>query len=293
MAAALKCRLTEMSVLSILARRFVAGETADDAVAAVRRLNSDGLKATLDCLGEDVTERAGAEAAAAEYERLLVVIADNRLDANVSLKLTQMGLGLDRSLCRDLLGRVLGAAASRGNFVRVDMEGSGWTQRTLDLVRELHPERGNVGVVIQAMLRRSPADIDDLNAKRIRVRLCKGAYKESAEVAFPDKKDVNRQYDSLADKLLAAGNYPAIATHDEERIRHAVEFASSRGLAKGGYELQMLFGLRRRLAKKLAAEGHSVRIYVPYGAHWLPYFSRRLRERKENLLFVLKGIWRD
>lgn len=282
-----------MSVLSILARRFVAGETAADAAAAVRRLNSDGLKATLDCLGEDVTGRAQAEAAASEYEGLLARIAEARLDANVSLKLTQLGLGLDRSLCRDLLGRVLGAAAKLGNFVRVDMEGSAWTQPTLDLVRELHPERANVGVVIQAMLRRSPGDVDDLNAKRIRVRLCKGAYKEPADLAFPDKKDVNRQYDLLAEKLLSAGNYPAIATHDEERIGRAVEFAKARGLPKSGFELQMLFGLRRRLAKKLAAEGHAVRIYVPYGAQWLPYFSRRLRERKENLLFVLKGIWRD
>jgi proline dehydrogenase len=282
-----------MSVLSILARRFVAGETAGDAVTAVRRLNADGLKATLDLLGEDVTERSQAEAAAVEYENLLGRIADARLDANVSLKLTQFGLSLGRSLCRDLVGRVLDKAAKLGNFVRIDMEGSALTQQTLDLARDLHGSKGNTGVVIQAMLRRSPADIDEMNKLRIRVRLCKGAYKEPPEVAFPDKADVNKQYDLLAEKLLSGGNYPAIATHDDARIQHAVDFAKGRGLPKNGYELQMLFGLRRRLAKKLAADGHAVRIYVPYGTHWLPYFSRRLRERKENLLFVLKGIWRD
>jgi proline dehydrogenase len=282
-----------MSVLSILARRFVAGETAGDAVTAVRRLNADGLKATLDLLGEDVTERSQAESAAVEYENLLARIADARLDANVSLKLTQFGLSLSRTLCRDLVGRVLDRAARLGNFVRIDMEGSALTQQTLDLARDLHGSKGNTGVVIQAMLRRSPADIDEMNRLRIRVRLCKGAYKEPPEVAFPEKADVNKQYDLLAEKLLSGGNYPAIATHDDARIQHAVEFAKGRGLPKNGYELQMLYGLRRRLAKKLAADGHAVRIYVPYGTHWLPYFSRRLRERKENLLFVLKGIWRD
>lgn len=281
-----------MSVLSVVARRFVAGESAADAVQAARALSRQGLKATLDFLGEDVSDRRQAEAAAEEYRGVLRRLAEAGLEPNVSLKLTQFGVALDRGLCVDLVRSIVEEAEGLDGFVRIDMEGSAWTQTTLEVAREVDVA-GRAGVVIQAMLRRSPSDIDELSRRGVRVRLCKGAYKEPPAAAFQSKEEVDRQFDLLAEKLLKDGRYPAIATHDDERIRPAVEAARRAGRSKDDFELQMLYGLRRRRWAQLAADGHRFRVYVPYGSHWLPYFSRRLRERKENLLFVLKNLWKD
>ena len=279
-----------MRALTFLARRFVAGDTVEQAIEAVRALNRDGIKATLDNLGEDSLTPRQAVAAADEYCLMLERIAQAGVDCNVSLKLTQFGLGLDDGLVRENLERVLEEARKRGNFVRVDMEGSARTQKTLDLFYEMSAKYPNTGIVIQSALRRSEADIAELVRRKIRVRLCKGAYKEPAEIAFQDKREVNRNYDKLAEMLLAAP-LPAFATHDDARIEAAGAAAERAGLAKGQYEIQMLYGLRPKRWRQLCREGHAVRIYVPYGTHWFPYFYRRIRERKENLLFVVRNIF--
>ncbi len=279
-----------MKALTFLARRFVAGETIDEALDAVRRLNRDRIKATLDNLGEEVKTREQANAAADEYVLMLSRIAESGVDCNVSLKLSQFGLNLDRSLARDNLARVAEHAKTFGNFVRIDMEGSAYTQPTLDLFYELFPQYHNMGVVIQAYLRRSEKDIKELVKRKVRVRLCKGAYKEPAAIAFPDKADVNANYDKLA-KLLLDAPLPAFATHDDARIDNAVAAATEAGLPKDQYELQMLYGLRSKKWRELVAHGHTVRVYMPYGTHWFPYYSRRIRERKENLMFVVKNLF--
>lgn len=280
-----------MRALTFLARRFVAGEQIDEAVEAVRALNADGIKATLDNLGEECKSRAQAAAARDEYLLALERIADSGIDCNVSLKLTQFGLNIDGGLARDNLFQVLDQAAALKNFVRIDMEGSAYTQKTLELFYEAFKNYTNVGIVIQAYLKRSEADIAELVYRRASVRLCKGAYKEPASIAFTDKREVDANYDKLAKMLLAAPN-PAFATHDDGRIESAVAAAEAAGVKKGRYELQMLYGLRARRWRELAREGHAVRIYVPYGTHWLPYTYRRLRERKENLMFVVKNLFR-
>ncbi len=279
-----------MRALTFLARRFVAGDTLDDAVRQVRRLNGEGIKATLDNLGEECQTRAQALAAVDEYVKMLGRIALERLDCNVSLKLTQFGLGLDVDFCRVNLFRVLDEAARSGNFVRIDMEGSSYTQKTLDLLRQAKAHYPRVGIVIQAMLRRSEKDVAGLVRDGICVRLCKGAYKEPADLAFPEKKDVNANYDKLV-RMLLKGPTPAFATHDDERIAHAVAAAERAGLGKDQYEIQMLYGLRTKRWGELVRQGHVVRIYTPYGSHWFPYFYRRIRERKENLLFVLRNFF--
>ncbi len=279
-----------MRLLTFLARRFVAGDTLDEAVQQVRRLNGEGIKATLDNLGEECKNHEQALAARDEYVRMLGRIADEKLDCNVSLKLTQFGLGLDGNFCRDNLFRVLDEAVRSGNFVRIDMEGSAYTQKTLDLLRQAKAHYPKVGIVIQAMLRRSGTDVADLVKENICVRLCKGAYKEPADIAFPKKQDVNSNYDKLVCRLLK-GSHPAFATHDDERIARAVAAAAQAGLSKNEYEIQMLYGLRARRWGELVAQGHMVRVYTPYGSHWFPYFYRRLRERKENLTFVLRNFF--
>ncbi|MBI4345716.1 MAG: proline dehydrogenase family protein [Elusimicrobia bacterium] len=279
-----------MRALTFLARKFVAGETAEDALGVIRRLNAQGLKATLDFLGEDVASEGQAEASTREVERLFELIRRAKLDCNVSLKLTQLGLNLEAVMARHNLERILDAAAAHGNFVRIDMEGSAYTQKTLDLFYAVFPKRRNVGIVIQSYLRRSAGDVAELCRRGARVRLCKGAYKEPPELAFPEKAEVNRSYDQLATLLLEKGDYPAFATHDDARIRAAQLAAARLGRAKETYEFQMLYGLRAKRWAELAREGHNVRIYVPYGTHWLPYYYRRLRERKENVLFVLRNL---
>lgn len=279
-----------MRALTFLARRFVAGDTVDEALEAVRALNRDGIKATLDNLGEDVENRAQAEAARDEYLLMLRKIKEAKADCNVSLKLSQFGLNLDEKLARENLAAVAAEAKKLGNFVRIDMEGSAYTQKTLDLFYSLFETYPNMGIVIQAMLRRSEKDVAELVRRKVRVRLCKGAYKEPASIAFPSKSDVNENYDTLARMLLKAP-LPAFATHDDARIRAAVAAADAAGLKKNEYEIQMLYGLRAKRWRELVKAGHAVRVYMPYGTHWFPYYYRRIRERKENLMFVVKGLF--
>lgn len=279
-----------MRMLTFMARRFVAGDTAQEAAAAVRRLNDKGIKATLDFLGEECRTPDQAVEAAAEILRLLRLIKDQGLDANVSLKLTQLGLHLDPKKAREHLLRIVGEAGDLQNFVRVDMEGSGYTQRTLDLFFDVFQTHRNTGIVIQACLKRSRTDIAALCRAGARVRLCKGAYKEPPSVAFETPDEVRRSFDQLARDLLDSGGLHALATHDEDRIQEALRYADSKGIARGGFEIQMLYGLRPARWTSLREEGCTVRVYVPYGTHWLPYFSRRLRERKENWMFVLRSL---
>lgn len=274
------------------ASRFVAGEEKESAIAVVRELNARGISASLDLLGENVTERDAAVRACDDYVNLLRGIADARVDSNISIKLTMLGLDIEPGLARDQLVSILETARDTDNFVRIDMEGSPYTQLTLELFYEVWKSFRNVGVVIQSMLRRSEADIDRLIAEGARVRLVKGAYKEPAPLAYPDKADVNAAFDRLAQRLLERGNYPAIATHDDERIEHAIGFARDRGIDPARYELQMLYGVRRETQEEMVGRGFSVRVYVPYGEQWFPYFYRRLRERKENVSFVLRNVLR-
>ena len=279
-----------MRALTFLAGRFVAGDDVDDAIEAVRTLNAAGLKVTLDNLGEDSLDKPHALAAAEENILMLRRIAEAGVDSNISLKLTQLGLSFDEGLAKDNLLRIIAEAEKTKNFVRIDMESSTWTQKTLDLFYGLHDKHPDVGIVLQASLRRTEADVKDAVARRVRVRLCKGAYKESSSVAFPDKKDVDANYDRCA-ALLAKAPIPAFATHDDARISAALAVCDKAGLVKSDYELQMLYGLRAKRWAELREKGHTVRIYVPYGTHWFPYFYRRIRERKENLLFVLRNLF--
>jgi proline dehydrogenase len=225
-----------------------------------------------------------------EYVKMLKSLAEAEADCNVSLKLSQLGLSLDAELARENLVRVLEEAQRLGNFVRIDMEGSAYTQKTLDLFYELFPKFHNLGVVIQANLRRSEEDVKRLVQVGARVRLVKGAYKEPPSLAFEDKAEVNANYDKLA-RLLISAPMPAFATHDEERIKNAVMACEAAGLSKDQYEIQMLYGLKQKSWRELAAKGHTVRIYVPYGTHWFPYYTRRLRERKENIYFLLRNLF--
>jgi proline dehydrogenase len=275
---------------TFLARRFVAGDTIEEALEVVKKLNSKGIKATLDYLGEDCSREADAQRSCDEYISLLKKIAEARVDSNVSLKISQLGFGFNEKLARELLERIVDEASQHDNFVRIDMEGSALTQKTLDLFKEMFSTRKNVGIVIQAYLKRSEKDIQELISLKARVRLCKGAYKEPDSVAFPDKKEVNLNYDRLAQMLLKAP-LPAFATHDDERIEAVTRVAEKEGVSKDRYEIQMLYGLRPKRWEDLVSKGHSVRVYVPYGTHWFPYFYRRLRERKENLFFVARNFF--
>jgi proline dehydrogenase len=279
-----------MRALTFLAKRFVAGDGIDDAIDAVRALNQTGIKATLDNLGEDSLDRAHALAAADENLLMLKRIAESGVDSNISLKLTQLGLGFDEALARESLIKILEEASRLNIFVRVDMESSAWTQKTLELFYSLHLKYPGMGIVLQASLRRTEQDCRDAVARGARVRLCKGAYKEPADVAFPVKADVNANYDKCA-AILAKAPIPAIATHDDARIEAALSAFDAAGLVKTDYELQMLYGLRAKRWRELRESGHVVRIYVPYGSHWFPYFYRRVRERKENLLFVVRNLF--
>ena len=279
------------------ARRFVAGETAEEALQVVRDLNGRGLLATLDHLGENVTNEAEARAAAEEYLKLLPKINDLGLRSHVSLKPTQMGLDIGTDLCRENVERIVAKAEELDNFVRIDMEGSEYTTQTLDLFAELRRRYENVGVALQANLRRSERDLERLIELGANVRLCKGAYKEPPEIAFPRKREVNRSFIKLMEMLLspeacAEGAYGAIATHDERMIAHAKELVAKNGIDKEEFEFQMLLGIRRRMAEQLADEGYRVRIYVSYGTEWYPFYMRRLAERPANLLFILRNIFK-
>lgn len=280
-----------MRALTFLASRFVAGDEIGDAIDAVRALNAGGIKATLDNLGEDSLDRAHALAAADENLLMLERIADAGVDSNISLKLTQLGLSFDEGLARESLIKIVEEAARLKNFVRIDMEGSPWTRKTLDLFYSLHDKYPNLGIVLQAYLRRTEQDCRDAVARKVRVRLCKGAYKEPADIAFPTKEEVNANYDKCAAILSGGAPIPAFATHDDARIAAALKACDASGLVKTDYELQMLYGLRAKRWKELREKGHTVRVYVPYGTHWFPYFYRRIRERKENALFVLRNLF--
>ncbi|HEY7472802.1 MAG TPA: proline dehydrogenase family protein [Gemmatimonadota bacterium] len=274
------------------ASRFVAGEEKGSAIAAVRDLNARGIAASLDLLGENVTEREAAMRAHDDYVDLLRGIADAGVDANISIKLTMLGLDIQPGLARDQLVSILETARETDNWVRIDMEGSPYTQLTLELFYEVWKSFRNVGVVIQSMLRRSDADVDRLIAEGARVRLVKGAYKEPAPLAFQDKLEVNAAFDRLAERLLERGVYPAIATHDDERIEHVIGYARDHAIDPDRFEFQMLYGVRGETLEAMARRGFCVRVYVPYGEKWLPYFYRRLRERKENVSFVLRNVLR-
>jgi proline dehydrogenase len=274
------------------ATRFVAGEEMVAAIEVVKDLNARGISASLDLLGENLTEREAAEKARDDYVGLLRGIADAGVDSNISIKLTMLGLDIEPALARDHLVSILETARDTDNWVRIDMEGSGYTQLTLELFYEVWGSFKNVGVVIQSMLRRSDADVDRLIAEGARVRLVKGAYKEPAPLAYQDKREVNAAFDRMAERLLERGHRPALATHDDERIEHAIEHARKRGIGPDRFEFQMLYGVRRETQEELVRRGHCMRVYVPYGDQWFPYFYRRLRERKENVTFVLRNVVR-
>lgn len=270
--------------------RFVAGTTLDAAVRAVRRLNGEGMSATLDVLGEAVDDRASADRAAAAYVRTIERIAAEGLDANVSIKLTQMGLDLGVDECLAVMAPVVAAGRRHGIFVRIDMEASAYTERTLEVVQRLRADGHDVGPVIQAYLHRSPADVERLAGERVRTRVCKGAYAESADVAIQDRDAIGDAFVALCTRLLEADAYPAAATHDPEMLRRVARDARRLGRSRDRYEFQMLFGIRRDLQRRLVARGYRLRIYVPYGSEWYPYFMRRLAERPANVLFVLRSI---
>ncbi len=281
---------TRLPLTRAMVARFVAGQTLDEALLTIGRIHEGGFKTTVDVLGELVASPETAAAAAERYVRTLDALAGAGLDRNVSVKLSQMGLGIDADACRANLERILDRAADLGAFLRVDMEDHAKTDATLDLVRSLRPRYPDLGVVIQAALRRSPDDVESLIREGTRVRLCKGAYNEPPSVALTDKAAVDHQYAVLMDRLLRKGAYPAIATHDERLIRRAVGLARREGIGRHAFEFQMLFGVRRDLQERLLADGWTVRVYVPYGTEWYPYFMRRLAERPANVTFVLRSI---
>jgi proline dehydrogenase len=278
-----------------LSGRFVAGTTVEEALAATRAVNALGMSVSVDNLGENVTNLDEARLSAALYHQMLDRIAAEELDANVSLKLTHMGLDVDPEVAREIASSVVEHAARIGNFVRIDMEGSPYTQRTLDMVRELHrrPDHaGRVGAVIQSYLRRSEQDVRELCAEGVRIRLCKGAYKEPPEIAFPSKAEVDASFITLMKIMLRSGVYHGIATHDEAMIEATTEFAKSERIPPEAFEFQMLYGVRRDLQQQLVRDGWRMRIYIPFGAEWYPYLMRRLAERPANAIFILKNLFR-
>jgi proline dehydrogenase len=283
---------SQVSVLTIFAKRFVAGETKEQTLPQVRKLNEMGIKATLDILGENVSSSEMARNLADMYIDLVHFIAKEKVTANVSVKLTQMGLDVSDDFCFDNVSRIIEAAKSHNNFVRIDMEGSAYTERTLQLVYRWAEKYDNVGTVIQSALYRSEKDIMELNRRKIKVRLCKGAYKEPATVAFQKKEDVNSNYIKLMKLLLDSGIFHSIATHDSKMIEAAIEYAKQKKIGKDKFEFQMLYGINRPAWTKLTKDGYGMLIYVPFGTHWFPYYYRRLRERKENIYFVLKHFFR-
>jgi proline dehydrogenase len=278
-----------------LAGRFVAGETVGEALAAVRELNARGITASLDLLGESVSNEREARAARDQYLQLLDRIRESKVNANVSVKLTAMGLDVDHELCVQIMQDVLTRAQAYDTFVRLDMESSAYTDITLKLFEErLYPTyKANVGVVLQSYLYRTFADVEHMNALRARVRICKGAYKEPAKVAYPDKKDVDANYVKCMRELMLKGNYPGIATHDPAIITEAKRFAKERGITPDRFEFQMLYGVRRDLQESLVKEGWRVRCYVPFGTQWYPYLMRRLAERPANVAFITGSVVRE
>ncbi len=268
--------------------------TVEEALAACRAVNREGIAVSLDSLGESVAVEAEARASAEIYHRLLDAIAAEGLNANVSAKLTQMGMEFDAGLAERITGEIAAHAEATGSFLRVDMEGSELTEATLGVVERLHarwPSR--VGAVLQSYLYRTEADTERLLGQGIRIRLCKGAYKEAGTVAFPAKSDVDANYIKLAERMVSSHVFCGMATHDEAIVKAICRFAGERGIAKSAFEFQMLYGVRRDLQRKLAAEGYGVRVYIPFGTEWYPYFMRRLAERPANVLFLAKNFLKN
>ena len=281
-----------------LSSRFVAGTQVDDALRVTQTVNQSGLSVSVDNLGENVTNAEEARASAQLYHQMLDEISSRQLNANVSLKLTHMGLDVDEVLARDLVTGLVAKAAAMNppNFVRVDMEGSPYTQRTLDFVHELHRMPGHagaVGAVIQSYMRRAEKDVEELLAERIRIRLCKGAYKEPEEIAFQEKSEVDANYVRLMKILMKSGVYHGLATHDEKIINQAKVFASRENIPRDAFEFQMLYGIRRDLQRRLVREGWRMRVYIPFGTEWYPYFMRRLAERPANVFFIARNLLRS
>jgi len=290
--------VAERSIVGLrMSRRFVAGTTIAEALSAAHNVNQQGMGVSLDNLGENVTNATEARQSAQVYQQLLQEIEERKLQANISLKLTHMGLDVDENLARELVSglvRTAGQSHPR-NFVRVDMEGSPYTQRTLDFVHELHGQPGNAGVVgavIQSYMHRSEQDVEKLLAAGIRIRLCKGAYKEPPEIAYQKKSEVDANYIKLTKMLLKSGIYHGIATHDPKMIEAAISFAQQEKVPPEAFEFQMLHGIRRDLQQKLVREGWRMRVYIPFGTEWYPYLMRRLAERPANLLFLMKNLFR-
>jgi proline dehydrogenase len=275
--------------------RFVAGMSVDDALNATAATNTRGMSVSVDNLGENVTNLEEARHSAQLYHQMLDAIAGRKLNANVSLKLTHMGLDVDENVARGIADDVVGHAARLDSFVRVDMEGSAYTEKTLQLVRELHRRPGNagrVGAVIQAYLHRSERDVQELCAERIRIRLCKGAYKEPPEIAFQAKSEVDANFVKLMKILLKSGVYHGIATHDPKMIDATIAFARAENIPPSAFEFQMLYGVRRDLQEQLVRDGWGMRVYIPFGTEWYPYLMRRLAERPANALFILRNLFR-
>jgi proline dehydrogenase len=277
------------------AQRFVAGETLDDALRGVEPLNRKGITASLDLLGESVRTEREAQAAAREILTMLDRISERQLDSNVSMKLTQMGLDLSEELCVALMHDIVGRARDLRTFIRIDMEGSAYTERTLRLFEDrLHPSYGDhVGIVLQSYLYRTLADVERAIAISARVRLCKGAYNEPPTVAYAEKADVDANYVRCMHRLLSEGNYPGIATHDERIIKEAKRYARANGVGPERFEFQMLYGVRRDLQEQLVREGWRMRVYVPFGTQWYPYLMRRLAERPSNLAFLTGSVMKE
>jgi proline dehydrogenase len=278
-----------------LSSRFVAGMTVSDALQATAQTNSRGMTVSVDNLGENVTNTEEARESAKLYHELLDEIAERRLDANVSLKLTHMGLDVDENLARTTVADLVRHAARLGSFVRVDMEGSAYTEKTIEFVRNLHRQPGHagrVGAVIQSYLFRSERDVETLCTERIRIRLCKGAYKEPPEIAFQAKVDVDANFIKLMRILLKSGTYHGIATHDPKMLDATIAFARSEKVAADAFEFQMLYGVRRDLQQQLVRDGWRMRVYIPFGTEWYPYLMRRLAERPANAIFILKNLFR-
>lgn len=274
-----------------MSSRFIAGMTIEDAIAACERLNREGIAATLDSLGESVTKETEARRSAEVYHQLLDAIAAHRLNANVSVKLSQMGMGFAPELAETIVGELVEHASRVDSFVRIDMEGSLYTEATIAITERLQPRGENrVGTVLQAYLYRTEADAERLLNQGIRIRLCKGAYKEPPEIAFPEKKDVDANYLRLAQKMITSGVFCGIATHDEAIVENLLDFIRERGVPKEAFEFQMLYGIRRDLQRRLIKMGFKVRVYVPFGPEWYPYFMRRLAERPANVIFLLKNL---
>jgi len=290
----LKDFATRFAVFKKLTTRFVAGETIEEAVKFIREINAEGCSATFDHLNESVGSAAEAESEVSEYLNILAKIDETGINSNVSIKLTQFGLGLDPEVAYKNARRVVEDAHRRGNFVRVDMEDSQVTQVTIDIFKRLRSEFGlnDVGIVLQSYLYRTYEDAQELAKLPARIRICKGAYNEQPDVAFPEKKQVDDNYIRVMQLLLTSGNYHGIATHDPKMIEATIDFVNREGIGKEKFEFQMLYGIRRDLQRQLARDGYNVRVYVPYGKHWYPYFMRRLAERPANVWFVMKNLFK-